>query len=245
MKKSILLLLILVTSISCGKSADNDAFKKAIDEQNSYRALSDKDKKVDFDRYFVNGEIDGIRFRLVKLGDIAVSSGRIVACDPFYVSEKFTCSFKKKFPMGSFGVYLSVADKKDWGERVAFAKIRFSEEKVVRYETAEFVQTTESSGNEYPVDAGLGCFMDYNASVAFSKDMTDFYNADKDGNFYSGRLEKFFKGGDWAVYPLKGHRIFIFSSGYGDGSYTSYIGYDAHGKVVCLITDFAIIGGGD
>lgn len=236
-------LLVLVSAVSCGKSSDNEVFKQSIEEQSRYNALSDKEKKIAFDRYFVNGDVDGIRFRLVKIGDIAVSSGRIVACDPFYVSEKFTSPFKKRFPAGSFGVYLSVADKKNWGERVAFAKIRFSEEKVVRYETAEFAGTTDSFGNEYPVDAGLGCFMDYNASIAFSREMTDFYNTNKDGDFYGGRLEKYFKGGDWAVYPLKGHRIFIFSSGYGDGSYASYIGYDAHGKVVCLITDFAIIGG--
>jgi hypothetical protein len=34
--------------------------------------------------------------------------------------------------------------------------------------------------------------------------------------------------------------MFIFTSGWGDGEYASYWGFDANGSPVCLITDFGI-----
>ncbi|WP_432774035.1 DUF4241 domain-containing protein [Brevibacillus gelatini] len=33
----------------------------------------------------------------------------------------------------------------------------------------------------------------------------------------------------------------MFSSGWGDGSYASYIGYDADGQIVRLLTDFYLV----
>jgi hypothetical protein len=39
----------------------------------------------------------------------------------------------------------------------------------------------------------------------------------------------------------KPDNVAIFSSGWGDGVYTTYVGLDEHGEVVCLLTDFEII----
>jgi hypothetical protein len=36
--------------------------------------------------------------------------------------------------------------------------------------------------------------------------------------------------------------VALFSSGMGDGAYTSYWGFDAGGEPVCLLTDFDILG---
>jgi Protein of unknown function (DUF4241) len=33
----------------------------------------------------------------------------------------------------------------------------------------------------------------------------------------------------------------VFPSGYGDGTYPSYIGYDEYGKICRLVTDFLIM----
>jgi hypothetical protein len=32
--------------------------------------------------------------------------------------------------------------------------------------------------------------------------------------------------------------VIVFQSGYGDGFYASYWGFDAEGQLVCLVTDF-------
>jgi hypothetical protein len=36
--------------------------------------------------------------------------------------------------------------------------------------------------------------------------------------------------------------IICFSTGLGDGGYTSYFGFGANGNVVCLVTDFGVFG---
>ena len=38
-----------------------------------------------------------------------------------------------------------------------------------------------------------------------------------------------------------GGNLIAFSSGWGDGSYASFFGYDAHDNLVCLVTDFRVL----
>ena len=50
---------------------------------------------------------------------------------------------------------------------------------------------------------------------------------------------------EWAVLPVPGAAgldVALFSSGMGDGAYSSYWGFDAGGQAVCLLTDFDILG---
>jgi hypothetical protein len=49
----------------------------------------------------------------------------------------------------------------------------------------------------------------------------------------------------WLVFqpePARNPNIVAFSSGYGDGIYASYVGWDAAGDPVCVVTDFGVIG---
>ena len=48
---------------------------------------------------------------------------------------------------------------------------------------------------------------------------------------------------DWAnfcVDTFTGLNVISFSSGWGDGFYSSYWGYDDRGKIVSLVSDFAL-----
>ena len=49
---------------------------------------------------------------------------------------------------------------------------------------------------------------------------------------------------DWADFLLDdktGLNVVFCSSGWGDGSYASYWGFDRDGEVVCLVTDFQVL----
>ncbi len=50
------------------------------------------------------------------------------------------------------------------------------------------------------------------------------------------------RGVNFCVDEATGANIIAFSSGWGDGCYASYWGYDADGKIACLITDFGVFG---
>ena len=45
----------------------------------------------------------------------------------------------------------------------------------------------------------------------------------------------------WLFWQKEGWNIAIFSSGWGDGFYASYIGYDADGNICRFVTDFNIL----
>ena len=45
----------------------------------------------------------------------------------------------------------------------------------------------------------------------------------------------------WLDMKLGGGNLIAFSSGYGDGSYASYAGFDSERHVSVVVTDFAII----
>ena len=87
------------------------------------------------------------------------------------------------------------------------------------------------SSSVFGVDAGLGCFVDAEG-VAAAKEAI-------------GWDFEMFVGVD-AEHPKKldldgRHTMVIFSSGWGDGSYTSWIGRSAEGDVVCLVADLLVV----
>ena len=45
----------------------------------------------------------------------------------------------------------------------------------------------------------------------------------------------------YILYNFDGHSLASFSTGYGDGTYGTYVGYDEKGNVCRLLTDFGIV----
>lgn len=176
----------------------------------------------------------------VTIGKLKVVSGRIIACDPMHI-EEYGKPFTQVFPTGEFAVQLSIA-KTDEAETIAFARINFSNEPVVRWEVAlQGEQAPLPVGSEqmrgYSVDAGVGVFIDAEANRALDLKTVDNMN----GAVYQ-EIDKHYRN-DWryAVYNFGNHNLAAFSSGEGDGYYGSYIGFDASGKPCRLVTDFNIV----
>jgi hypothetical protein len=182
-----------------------------------------------------------------EVGAVFVPSGKIVACDPFVFPE--TSAFKTQVKPGHYPVILSILRSHENGdERVAFAMLRFSHGNPKRWEVAvtpeqDLTQLKEDEYFGYPVDAGVGCFMSEEAACTLVQKMAekdDYYEdimAAMQQNYVPTR-----DWIDWNLEDINGLNVVVFSSGFGDGSYGSYWGYDDVGKIVCLVTDFGAIG---
>lgn len=167
---------------------------------------------------------------LVRAGMLAVPSGRIVACDPFvfYDMEPFQLEVKP----GTYPVDLHLVHFSPDHTRVAFAILSFSESRPVRWTMAVWPGQDPSVLKEneifgYGVDSGTGCFMDKAAAKLWETKMEYFdYLSDP-----------------WAEVSLdeSGLNIILFHSGWGDGGYASYWGWDDQDRVVCLVTDFGVL----
>lgn len=202
----------------------------------------------DFSKLFAEGkeiatEIGRVVLRVKPAGDLSVTSGRVVACDPLVSPD--VEPFDRRVPEGAFPVLLSVAHFEDDDRRVAAAMVRFTESAPASWVLAlrpdeELSLLDEGEVFGYPADSGTGCFMDAETArlVLSNVDEEEFADA------LIGEMDQTYEDTwSWANVALDaeaGHNLVAFSTGVGDGLYASYFGLDEAGRVVCLVTDFSL-----
>jgi len=189
-----------------------------------------------------------VEFQCREIGHLLITSGALAASDPFVFPNP--PPFTQAVPIGRYPVSVAVAcygtgDERD--ERVAFARVELSDLPAVSWAMA-LTERQDPSALEhdgyfgYGVDAGTGCFMDPVAGQLLAERMDredDYFNVIIDG------METTYKDTrswlDWRPSPERDENIICFSSGWGDGSYPSFFGFAADGRVCTLLTDFFIL----
>jgi hypothetical protein len=183
-----------------------------------------------------------------------------------------------RVPPGLYSVFVSIVNVgKSFAKYHACAMIRFTKDVAAHWQVAVKGELTDSVlDNElrmaYGVDRGMGCFMDTEAAKLLKQKFVD----DHDGTLNTIRDEMKKNDGKWANIVLDsatGLNSLLFTSGLGDGVYTSFWGYKASWKVkiirqirrslgthrlsnklqgtgyaddeqiVCLVTDFGLLEG--
>jgi hypothetical protein len=184
---------------------------------------------------------------LLEVGTVAFPTGAITASDPYFASS--ARPFERRVARGAYPLELGRIRMQTLGMRTAFARLRLRPGvEVVRNEPA----TAGPEGwDAYPVDSGLGSFMDDEARVQFLAAMDRFEAATQGANYHRDVLAPDLaqsapgpgRPGIWAIHrpPATDVEIAIFRSGLGDGSYTSYWGLDETGEPVTLVTDFDLV----
>ena len=189
--------------------------------------------------------------RTLELGKLHLPSGRIACCDPFLSQE--TGALETAVPPGDYGVDLCLATLPKWGQRVALARLLFSASTVVQWRKAMH-RVDLVSRSDFPVEAGLACFMDQSTRELLVRVVSDWHAKGVDANYYDDVLAREFKQnadpsnpydvGHWALHsPAKGddRNVAMFASGLGDGIYHAYWGIDAAGKPAMLVADFDLL----
>ena len=245
--KYILLVIFTATFFSCN----------TVDKQNAKRKISNEVldtvktgsagpviSPALFETAFIKGTTNTVNVVPINLfgvtiGNIKLSSGRIIACDPLHTDE-YGIPFTYEFPKGEFPVQLSVAQTGD-GDLVAFARIKFSDEPVVKWELAlqkdqKAYPVGDGEYDGFGIDGGIGIFVDEEAKKSLDKSNLI------DDALYDPLMKEMDKHyhNTWryAMYNLGGHNLASFTTGMGDGRYATYIGFDATGKPCRLLSDF-------
>lgn len=181
-----------------------------------------------------------ITLRQRKLGDLVLSTGQVVSCDPLVYPE--TRPFNVTLPPGRYSVLVSEAwFASNHDRRIAYALLQIGAQEPTRWELATLAGQDINSLEEgqffcYPVDAGTACFMDVDAAAGLQRRL------DADHDYADSLIQTLCSHAEVNVTlnPYTGANAIIFPSGWGDGFYASYWGYDAEGNRVCLVTDFAL-----
>lgn len=189
-----------------------------------------------------DAELAERQITVTPIGDLELPTGEIIVCDPLITGTEMPALSRKVKP-GRYPVSLLEAQG-----RVAVAALRFRPGTPVRWELATLPgqDVATLKGDEifgYPVDAGLGSFMDKTAMVLMSEQQS---KLQADQNYYDDVLAaEFAPNQDRFVMhrPVAGNplNIAMFWSGWGDGFYPSFWGLDAAGEPLLLTTDFGVL----
>jgi hypothetical protein len=219
--------------------------------ENRFTAARLRDKIVKLpvtDQYLAKALIDGAQVGETvlshrRIADVLLPSGKLVACDPVVFPDAEP--FDLLFPKGSFPVIASVA-MLGADQRVAFATVRFRETTPVAWDllTLDGQDTSTLKPGQffgYPIDAGTGSFMDERGARVLRQLVKE--NPD----FYEVLIAEFEKHSvrtwDWLDYKLGNgeQNLVAFTSGFGDGFFATYAGFDADSEISVVVTDFGVV----
>ena len=211
----------------------------------------------DLDKPFKDKKFNDTELDILDIGEVNLSSGKIIACDPLaYLYENQVSPFIQTVKPNKYKVSLLIIKDE---ERISIAKISFSDKEAKRYELAvtgeeDLSEVEEGEFFGYPVDAGMGCFCDYDAAkkyFEYENKLEEESGGDFDNRYddlFSDLLEDNAKKnpkyqseyGDWLNWniPESDSNIVLFTSGYGDGYYPSYFAYDENDNICALYTIF-------
>ncbi len=196
-----------------------------------------------------NTELSARSIKTVDMGNVELTSGHIVAADPLAQPDRSALS--KTVPVGEYPVRLYEA----FG-RVAAASMRFAEGKPDHWELATVpgqdvgtLKDDEIFG--YPVDAGLGSYMDADTLdlIGEREQQVQAAKPDSDVNYYDVVASEL--DANKGVYdlhrPIAGKKgnVAMFWSGWGDGSYPVFWGMDKNEHPLVLLTDFQVVENAD
>ncbi len=194
--------------------------------------------------------LGGLVVRVEDAGGLSLPSGQVVACDPGYLEHPdLWPPFARAVPPGRYPVRVGVVHLDRGAVRVALAALILDPAPPVRFELAtrpgEDAATLgpgESFG--HGVDSGTSCFLDFQAAREVHE------RCQRWDRHRQGSQPELSVGRDrhWAnsvLDPATGLNMVMFPSGIGDGRYSSYWGFDAADRLVCLVTDFELLAGGE
>jgi hypothetical protein len=197
--------------------------------------------------------------RVLPEAPLSLPTGRVIAMEPFLCGygDPAEAAFTQQVPPGTYPVVLAAVDVLDaegvhhGDTRVAAARLVIRDEPVARWDLAVTPgQDTAELGEDeyfgYPVDGGTGCFVDAGTFQALAGEadfgeqvVSAMYRMDPSAP--AGSVPQAVD--DPVTMEVGGdeHGLVVFSTGWGDGTYPTWIGRTAGGDVACFLTDFQVL----
>lgn len=192
-------------------------------------------------------EDDGITYvaEPFDLGHVVLPTGEIVGCDPL-VSH--TTPFVDTVPPGRYTLRAWVAvphkDDAEWQRRITALQLVIVDQPAIRWTMAllpnqDLASLDEDSYFGYGVDAGTGTLADRVA-------IEELQDWDYD------RIDEVFIPTQIPTDPIEailsavvdeqtGANVYVVGSGWGDGSYPTYVGWTVDGAIATFVTYFGVL----
>lgn len=232
--------------------ARQQEIQKCFEQNLKYISQTKLDIKT-IDKQFVK---DAKHFYLT-IGMADFPSGRIIIADPlaYLPSRKYTSELNATIPVGTYPIEVAIYRNNDIGIRMCTTRLKVKTTKAIRYLLAEpkKEQALVNKNNEvltgFPVDAGMMTIIDAQTADEYCKFLDQWHKENPGKNHYDDYFAEAFAesyqklpqfqraGGDFISWqnPVYKHNMVMIASGFGDGFYQSYIGYDEDDEITELV----------
>lgn len=188
-------------------------------------------------------EFGRMHIETIEAGELKLLTGRIIATDPILLYDDE--SFSQHVKPGTYPVYIYVGKTGDRKKQTVAAEIRFSNSDIAKWEMA-LLKGESSNGFAhdefmgYEVENGLGCFMD--ESVLETLDVMSEEELEKYEKSVRDEVRKSeYSCADFIIDKKRKGNIIVFTTGWNEGTFPTYYGFDKNNKLARLVTDFMVI----
>ena len=216
---------------------------------------------VNYAECFEMKEIHGKELFVLDMGEIKFPTGEIIVRDPLVWLSRNEKPYLTSVPKGTFRIETLVAKISEDNYRYVLSRVKFSDNTPIKYYEAlkgdeNLDDVDEDSIFGFNVDAGLATIVDVDTRNAYC-DFVEKWNAANPGkNIYDDFFAEIFAksakehplyqrdGGDWINFKIPNSELSIpmIQSGFGDGRYPVYFGYDANGGLCDIVCEYIYLG---
>lgn len=232
------------------RQAKQQEIQKCFEKNLKYISQTEISVEI-IERQFVK---DARHFYLT-VGKADFPSGRIIVADPlaYLPSKRYSPELDITIPKGSYPVDVAIYRNEDIGVRMCTTRLKIKKTKTVKYVLATPLKENALTNNKimagFPVDAGMMTICDAKVADEYCIFLDKWHKENPDKNHYDDYFAAFFaqsyemlpayqrKGGDFITWvnPIYQHNMVMVASGFGDGFYQSYIGYDDKNEICEII----------
>ena len=212
---------------------------------------------VNYAKCFDMKEIQGKEIFILDMGEIEFPTGDILVRDPLVWLNRDEKAYLTSVPRGKYRIETLVVKLEEDHYRYALSRVRFTENvPKIYYEALKGDENLDDVDGDsifgFNVDAGLATIVDIETRNAYCDFKDKWYTENPNKNIYDDFFAEVFaknaeenpvyqrEGGDWINFKIPNSELSIpmIQSGFGDGRYPVYFGYDENGELCDLIVEY-------
>jgi len=191
----------------------------------------------------IDTEFGRMQIEKIEAGKLKLTTGKIVATDPIlmYDDESYSVSVKP----GTYPVNIYTGKTEKRKNQNVLAELKFNDNIPVKWELALYKgENSNQFGHDefmgYEVENGLGCFMDQRVMEMLDvMDDEELENYEK--NVKTKVRQSDISCADILIDEKTNLNIIVFASGWNEGVFPTYYGFDKQNNLARLVTDFMVI----
>ena len=212
---------------------------------------------VNYAKCFDMKEIQGKEIFILCMGEIEFPTGDVLVRDPLVWLNRDEKAYLTSVPRGKYRIETLVVKLEEDHYRYALSRVRFTENVPnIYYEALKGDENLDDVDEDsifgFNVDAGLATIVDVETRNAYCDFKDKWYAENPNKNIYDDFFAKVFaknaeenpvyqrEGGDWINFKIPNSELSIpmIQSGFGDGRYPVYFGYDENGELCDLVVEY-------